>query len=278
MDEQQLNSAEIAETSDKALGIRTLVILACASFVEFVSAARYCDREARTCSDEYAFALAVGLITTVLSILLFIVGCTRAGIKNIFNQIFSFLMLIFWSAGAGINTFVDPFTTVGNGYFSSWLAFGASVYLVFLSVPVIRRLSLSVHSRVRVADNQNKTAVVILIASIIELVSAAVVCQRTGNCEKYVAWALFVGVASIFFVLVYLIFSSCLGRFRVIFPVLLVITWIPGCGVLTFESPFAISGNGYFSSWIALFFSIYWITLCFPDAKIPLRSGSKATA
>jgi len=280
MEETELTEQKIVDGSEKVQGLRVLFILAVASFVEFVSAAQQCNQQARTCTRTYAFAVAIGIVTTALSVLLFIVGCTRAGTKNIFNQIFSVLMLILWSAGAGIMTFNDPFTTVGNGYFASWLSFWASVYLVFLSVPIVRRISISLHSRAQSIDSHLKAAMVVLVSSVIELVSGVVICQSVPNCPTYrnVVWVMFVGVASIFFSLMFILLSSCVGRVKVLFPVLLVALWVPGCGVGTFNSPFQIAGNGYFSSWTSLFVSVYWLTLCFPGALGPMASGSKVPA
>ena len=41
---------------------------------------------------------------------------------------------------------------------------------------------------------------------------------------------------------------------------LLLIMWICAAGVLTFKGPFLSTGNGYFSAWFGLIFSLYYMT------------------
>ena len=53
------------------------------------------------------------------------------------------------------------------------------------------------------------------------------------------------------------------GKVGLVAATFFTIWWIPGAGVLTFKGPFVGTGNGYFSSWAALIFSVYWMVQCF---------------
>eukprot|EP00298_Acanthocystis_sp_HF-20_P011195 c19277_g2_i4.p1 GENE.c19277_g2_i4~~c19277_g2_i4.p1 ORF type:complete len:127 (+),score=41.87 c19277_g2_i4:96-476(+) len=113
------------------------------------------------------------------------------------------------------------------------------------------------------ADLDHRIVLVIFAASVIELTAAATLCDRSRKCEDQLGWAVAVGAVSTLVTLIFLVLSKFLNRVRMFIAILLVVVWIPGCGVLTFDRPFVITGNGYFSAWVAFFYSVYWFFVCF---------------
>jgi len=106
--------------------------------------------------------------------------------------------------------------------------------------------------------------VIVFVASIIEFIAAARICDQLNYCQKEFAFAVAVGVASAFFtfaVLLYLRFASSLSPTLIkILAFLLFAMWVVGAGITTFRSPFSGStGNGYFSAWTAFGASAYFL-------------------
>jgi len=242
--------------------LKVILFIFVTSAAVLIEAARIChdlERGNRSdCKDENAFAVAVGGFGVLLSLLLMIVIILPAHISRPLCQVFGILLAAAWIAGAGILTFRTPFTYLGNGYFGSWLAFDGSLYFLYLVVPEVDRFFDSMAAAARTRDIDHRTVFSILVASVVELTAAALLCDRLDYCKNRHAWAVAVGAFSSGWTLLFLLFYRFLVPFRIFFALILVIVWIPGTGILTFDDPFTGVGNGYFASWVALFFSGYW--------------------
>jgi len=182
-------------------------------------------------------------------------------VAPIISQVLGVFSLVIWTTGAGVDTFRSPFTATGNGYFASWLAFAASLFFVHLTVPKVDQMFKYVAKKAMAQETDQQIALIIFVSSIIELVAAATICDTTRRCENQLGWAVAVGTISLAICSLYIALWKILQRFRLVFAVILLFLWIPGCGVLTFDTPFVVTGNGYFSAWVAFFYSAYWTVL-----------------
>eukprot|EP00457_Paulinella_chromatophora_P005585 gb/GEZN01005602.1/.p1 GENE.gb/GEZN01005602.1/~~gb/GEZN01005602.1/.p1 ORF type:complete len:339 (+),score=56.47 gb/GEZN01005602.1/:60-1076(+) len=150
----QLQQAAANETQ---LTIRELLgLILGASVVELFAASSPCSKY---CSGLHGYALAVGIFSvtvTGISILFAKFGSPLDKEKT--KYVASFLV-IWWTLGAFILTFLGPFETTGNGYFASWMAFCASCYfwvLVVGSGSIFNMVIASEEAVAKVQQEQNK--------------------------------------------------------------------------------------------------------------------------
>eukprot|EP00301_Raphidiophrys_heterophryoidea_P018912 c3900_g1_i1.p1 GENE.c3900_g1_i1~~c3900_g1_i1.p1 ORF type:complete len:331 (+),score=85.26 c3900_g1_i1:35-1027(+) len=258
-------SVEPVQEVDLAASSRTVFIILLASLVELVAAAHICD-VTNYCKKEFGFAVAVGTLGFFFSSLFLLVLAVRKTLSSSVVQIFAGFMLVLWSAGAGVSTFRDPFKATGNGFFSSWLAFVQSCQFAYVHIPILQRFVHKLSTQTNAATQAQKIIVVLFAASAIELTAAATTCIqsnstpfrfRAHSCTDQISWAISIGAISTWTSLVCL-FEPSLQKVHIAISALLALLWVPGVGVLTFDSPFVYTGNGYFSSWIAFVASAYW--------------------
>eukprot|EP00294_Goniomonas_avonlea_P012064 CAMPEP_0114540450 /NCGR_PEP_ID=MMETSP0114-20121206/775_1 /TAXON_ID=31324 /ORGANISM="Goniomonas sp, Strain m" /LENGTH=199 /DNA_ID=CAMNT_0001724615 /DNA_START=293 /DNA_END=892 /DNA_ORIENTATION=- len=156
----------------------------------------------------------------------------------------------------------------GNGYFASWGAFFSSVALASSTVGLVRSAIDRATAGLKEAAATSVALASIFVASTIELVAAAEACDKAASCEKQYAWAVAVGCLAIFFSLIQMVLSKFVegvsSRSAPVMAAIFLALWVPGVGVLTFDRPFPGTGNGYFSSWVALIASIYYASLVIP--------------
>jgi len=105
------------------LGMVSWLLLA--SVVELCASIANCDQVWSECTDYDAFALAAGVVSVVITLILIFVPALTAQVK-----IIAAFLVLWWIAGAGINTFKGPFQVTGNGFFSSWACLIASVFML----------------------------------------------------------------------------------------------------------------------------------------------------
>jgi len=108
-----------------------------ASLFEFAVAAKDCH-SAQSCSGERAFAVAVGVVSFFFCMfqLMFVRLGAPAGI--VCAKPIGLLLVVLWSAGLGSNTgsrgpFQSPCVNA-NGFFASWICWGASLQYCYSSV------------------------------------------------------------------------------------------------------------------------------------------------
>jgi len=105
---------------------RTVFFILITSFIEIVAAYFLCDNRP-DCNNEYAFAIASGVLSACVCLIYFVAGGALPT-----NYVAGFLLL-WWMVSIGILTVDvgDPFGNVGNGYFAVWFCFLESVYLCY---------------------------------------------------------------------------------------------------------------------------------------------------
>jgi len=256
-------------------GTSALAVLFVASLVEFVAAARFCDTIPK-CEKQNAWAVAVGVVSAICTFAVLLYLRFTPTLSPLVIKILGFFLTALWIAGAGIVTFRGPFILTGNGYFSSWVAFGAAGYFLHENVTLVQSAVQSIMARTMAAGRETQALWVTLFASVIELTAASLLCQNFA-CEKQIAWAVVVGALSIFLCLLCLFLNAYLGVVKAYLALLLLGIWTFGAGVLTFDAPFLVTSNGYFSSWVAYFATVVWAYGVwgekFPALKRPSLQG-----
>lgn len=118
----------------------------------------------------------------------------------------------------------------------------------------------------------------LFIVSLIYLIQSAIRCSET--CPGTTGYAVAVGTVSC----VVCVINVCAEHFtsdnadkmNIVFAIFLILWWIPGTGVGTFDGPYANGCdylNGFVSAWAALMFSVYNL---FVVVEIARRYGEKA--
>ena len=215
--------ASAAKSQDPKMWI---AVIMAASFFEMWVGATLChamDGYHRSCQDEIAWALAVGVISLFICIVITI--CTCACANPLVDKIGSVVLFLLWVAGAGVCTFDAPFTSAcqatwawwggyaasytgtkygygtGNGYFSCWIAFlGSCCYLYAIWSEVAQASAQAM----AVAGND---VAALFVASIVVMAQASYDCDHlngysgyyvNGGCTDVEAWAVALSVISAF--------------------------------------------------------------------------------
>jgi hypothetical protein len=207
-------------------------------------------------SGHIAYAIAVGVVSLLMTL-----GWIY-GLQNYprLQVPFALFLSLWWSLAAGLLTFDEPYTYVGNAYFATWIAAIFSNIFAYQSSVQYQSYASSLMSQL-----EHQPCFIILLASIVELACAADNCDNDNgrHCTGEDQYAVWVGCLSILTCLVPVVAALKLPNglpnesFKLISAFLFVI-WIPGVYVLTFRNPFRDLGNAYFSTWFAALFSAYF--------------------
>lgn len=101
------------------LANQPLFMLFLASLVEAFASMKICSHDGNDCTEEYGFALSIGIITAILCVVLF----AWTTMPPIVVKIITWFLILIWVPGVYVNTVdLNPqvFRTTGNGYFASW--------------------------------------------------------------------------------------------------------------------------------------------------------------
>jgi len=125
--------SRVMEASQRTASAREqqlAVLLLIFSFIELLAALVECNDHS-DCSDEYGWAIFVGIVSCVCSCGYLALHATCMERKLCFGisiaAYFGYSMLFLWVWGTGVLTFDKPFVATGNGYFSSWGAMITSI-------------------------------------------------------------------------------------------------------------------------------------------------------
>lgn len=129
---------------------------------------------------------------------------------------------------------------------------------------------MKVGSALAASYSANSIVYFILAASVVELIAAALNCQGINLQESYNlctnsfnAWAVAVGAISTALTLIFAVMTLAANniaeKIAPFLSIFLVLLWIPGAFVTTFNGPFLSTGNGYYASWAAFFFSVVFM-------------------
>jgi len=167
---------------------------------------------------------------------------------------FSIFFVLWWGVGAGVCTFKEPFAPpavpAGNGYFSVWVGFLASLLLLSETMSIGDAKSLKGR-----AAGLFFAAVMLLIATIKHVDPNDGVAGPNGTATDDIAIFGMASAAATILITILVIFADMKeSAIQTLIPIL-VLLWAATAGVLTFRSgsPFIGMNNGYFSSWFGFF-------------------------
>mmetsp|Transcript_14691 Transcript_14691/g.20568 ORF Transcript_14691/g.20568 Transcript_14691/m.20568 type:complete len:337 (-) Transcript_14691:232-1242(-) len=232
-----------------------MAIISVASLIELTAAGKNCHDQ-NSCTKQNGYAVAVGVLGFLIAIAYIFVLKRQPETLTSINGIIGSSNAIFWMIAVIVLTFDRPFVETSNGYFSTWIAFFAASHFLFWSVPRVQNFI----AQMRQAQFQQwsrKILLIILLASLIEVVAAANVCSIRDMCKNDYAWAVACGTISFAIVGILLLLPRIANRFLHWFASVLFIWWAIGAGVMTYDGPFLTAGNGYFACWVAALASFY---------------------
>ena len=216
-----------------------------AGCIQAASAIQGCVN-ATVCTDLLGYNVSVGVVSSVL-VLGYLILFTFASLPEQSMMILSIFLFIWWMAAVAVLTFY--FTVgVGAAYFAIWMCFLLSGFIMHSEVSQFR----TAVDRVNSLESGGKYTFYLLLASLVELIAAGVVCG--AGCGGYQIYAVIVGAISFLFCLILLLASTSYSVQRVS-SIFLCLWWAVGTGVLTILSPFLVVGNGFFACWFAFFVS-----------------------
>jgi len=257
------------EADDKSFQNETACVggILVASCVELAQAAQNCTEKLNKCKDEDGFAVAVGTISLILCICYFICLKFKMDLIAKFTQYLSLFLMIWWGVGVIVLTFVRPFNTTGNGYFACWGAALLSIYYCQLAVQKLKTFGDRVSNAIS-GNLQRKLLMLLMFLSYVVAFAALVLWDEANTVgsmtkqSKQEVWIFSCGIVSGGLVTIYLLLeifkpgmiSKNLLKY---FSWFLVLWWVFGAGVATFDDPFPTTGNGYFCAWGAFVASFY---------------------
>jgi hypothetical protein len=200
-------------------------------------------------SDFYhVWALGVSASSTILCVVLLVfLFCDK--IPQDIMKFSTLLLTIIWIGGTSLMTMKAPYAVTGNGYFGAWIALLMAWLLAVDYFPALKGpMDSLVH--------QGGTIVALLtIASLTVFAQTVWNCLANDHwCHGEAVWIMICsGVSLAITALLHV--PSVSGKIRENFKfvaLFLVIWWMVGFFVATFDSPYVFTGNGFFGCWVAV--------------------------
>jgi len=259
-----------------------LIVLACTSFITFVTAADFLNNDKLSDrSAQLGWAVSCGVISFIVVFVFIVLTRLMSDFAQKCAPFVSAFLVVWWSFGVGLltgssntsgteacspTTRQSVFAETNNGYFAVWVSFVASIYYLYLSVEQIQ-------NTLEGKDFVNGL-VTISLASIVEFCAAA---DHPGHHD----WAIACGILGFTVAFVQMILRSYAPsiscRTAPVVAIFLVLWWTFGVGFITSSSgPFYNTccerANGYLASWTAFFASLYYCfkTLIDYDQPAPI--------
>lgn len=207
------------------------------------------------CSGDETWAMFAGLVAVVLvaGLLLFqkIPWSSAATTKS--TPVFGAFLSVWWLIAALVLTFKGPFFLVSNGFLGAWIASLASLIYALEVSKRVHNFAARVSGE---RDKINAHVLILIVASVVELIAAALFCK--AGCTGLNAYAVAVGAASIFFCLVLVLdptIDAAANHLNLSLAVILFLWWFVAAIILTFITPFVEASNGFWATWVAAFTS-----------------------
>ena len=208
------------------------------------------------------YALVVGGVSLALVVTLFIhrtikseeaaellstVGCKcrEGGTTYTYHILLSLFLTLWWAVGAGVLTFLGPFTTTSNAYFSIWASLICAVAILIDAL----KPAADTAAEASAAARGSKRGHYGLLLACIVLGGSCISIHANGFGA---VWALICCALSAVLVVLLLITSPeklKKGGAGTVLVLILLIIWVTIVWFTTFAGPFVVTGNGYFAAW-----------------------------
>jgi len=191
------------------------------------------------------------LVCSSFSLFALLFMWVKAGSEMVRNNFYAITIFLYlwWCVGWFVGTFDAPYGHTGNGFFGCWVALIAS----FLLADSARGLRLQQRAE-GAAAAVPRALFGLALGSVVVLIAVTY-----NGCWGgiWCTWALICScvstVTSLFLCVV--IGSGSSDKVSSAVPyisIFLLIWWLAGTGIMTFEHPFTATSNGYFGAWLAL--------------------------
>jgi len=236
-----------------------------ASCVELAQAGEHCDTKNVDCDEENGYAVAVGCVSLIVCLLYFVQFRFAPDRLSQFSKFMPIFLFLWWGIGTLVLTFDSPFIETGNGYFACWGAVLLSIYYCQISVERFKVLGARISGAIAGSQERKLLMLVMILSFVVAFASLVLWDDYDASSEKQSdqeTWAFVAGIVSGSIAAIYLLLEifkpGILGKaFLKYFSWFLILWWMMGAGVATFDAPFPSTGNGYFCAWGAFLSSCY---------------------
>ena len=233
---------------------------------------------ANTCGSLQKYQISLGLISAIAIVAyLFLFTFARQNLHEKSMLFLSGFLFLWWLAGVFATTFQIDYTSVdvlstsvGIGYFATWLALGTSLLVTHSEWEQFQILA----TRVQALEFASRETVYLFFVSCVNLASAIAAIVDAGV-DGYTVYAIIIPPISIIISLIFLrLDPERLGGADKILALFLCLWWAVGMAVTTIGGPFFFVGNGFFSAIFAVYLSIQIAQAkVFPVSENALNEG-----
>jgi len=177
-------------------------------------------------------------------------------------------LFVWWGIGCGILTFHAPYQSTSNAFFACWVALFSSLIMCVDSFSNLQ--SAWKKYATAASDMTVQLMLVMLMASLILFLSSLDF-ANSGQGK----WGIICGLFTAALTMIYYYLQSqhrlsLVGRKGM--SALLFLLWAVGVGVLTFDYPFRITGNGFFACWTGAVASACFTYQVFFESQLQWRA------
>lgn len=258
------------------------VALIVASCAELAAAARFCDKikdlPFQECDGSRLFAVIVGGVSLGFNVIFGVGLYLRQEQFKAFSAYLAVVMVLLWGFGVAVCTFSEPFKITGNGYFATWAAAVTSVYFAQISFSKFNAILGKAFTGALAGSLERRIMMIVMIFSYV-CAFASLTDNTYPGFHKNEKWGFACGITCGGLITVFMIlkaFTSMVDgpkgtTYVKYLSYFLVIMWLFGVGVLTFDGPFELTSNGYFTAWGSFLSSIYlaYVTTMNPTSETP---------
>lgn len=262
-----------------AILIPLLFIASCAVLIESaVKCSNVGNFPLTECGAGGGFIMAISAIGAVLSLLLHFPPAGRS-IMSCFKYYAAFLNVV-WAAGAIISTFGAPYTTTeqANGYYGSWTAFAACLFLLDGS---LSWNTVQANGPASLIAGTNAELLALFIGSVNVAIAGGLKCQTDQERHYYFyAWSTAVGTFSSIGTLALVALRlrqsnpETLDCRMKIISRMLGLFWMSAFGCFTYRRPFNEPGNGFYGCWVSLLASGLLIARYCPPFRLVMERAA----
>lgn len=194
-----------------------------------------------------AYALSVAVISLLACLIMQTGEFIKPGLLSKIEKPVSLFLFFWWVIGTGIITFLGPFLTVSNGYFSAWLGLLAVTHWA-IQIDTDKFTTL---------DTGRKTLLTFGIAAAMVMFACI---PFFSSYPGQTAWGFTAGLLTVFICAVlFKMLDDINAQGLKVTAIIMFAIWSTVAGILTFNQPFISAGNGYFGCWGGFLSATYFM-------------------